>query len=163
MLVPAAVLAVASALTMIVTGWWAAGRAGIGRTGRARGGAALIARGEFSIVIAGLGVAGGLDRELASLAAAYVLLLALAGPAAMRFDTRLLWLIDGLDWLLSRSRIPVPKQRAQSSGRGPAPRRPEDKEAPAQGSHRPHDTELSLSERHFPVVPQLIPSGNRAV
>jgi CPA2 family monovalent cation:H+ antiporter-2 len=45
---------------------------------------ALIARGEFSIIIAGLatGVAG--TEELTALAAAYVLLMAMAGPLAAK-------------------------------------------------------------------------------
>src|SRR4029450_7849872 len=51
---PAAlVLAIVGAATKVGTGWIAARRAGIGRRGRLRAGVALIARGEFSIVIAG--------------------------------------------------------------------------------------------------------------
>ncbi|PXY19293.1 cation:proton antiporter [Prauserella muralis] len=81
----AVVLAVATTATKIVTGWWAARRAGIGRLGRARAGAALVARGEFSIVIAGLAVAAGaVEGELAALATAYVLLMAITGPIAAR-------------------------------------------------------------------------------
>jgi CPA2 family monovalent cation:H+ antiporter-2 len=53
--------------------------------GRARAGAALVARGEFSIVIAGLAVtAGAVAGELAALATAYVLLMAILGPTAAR-------------------------------------------------------------------------------
>ena len=99
-IVTAAALALVTALTKIATGWWAARRAGIGPAGRARAGAALIARGEFSIVIAGLGVAGGLQAELAPLSAGYVLALALAGPIAMRFDQALMPFVRGLDRLL---------------------------------------------------------------
>ena len=48
-------------------------------------GAALVARGEFSIVIASLTVASGaVDGELAALATAYVLLMAVLGPVAAR-------------------------------------------------------------------------------
>lgn len=43
---------------------------------------ALVARGEFSIVIAGLGA--GLDPRLGPLSAAYVLLLAVIGPILTR-------------------------------------------------------------------------------
>ena len=43
-------------LTKIITGWYAARRAGISSAGRLRAGGALVARGEFSIVIAGLAV-----------------------------------------------------------------------------------------------------------
>jgi CPA2 family monovalent cation:H+ antiporter-2 len=79
-------LAVVTAATKIATGWWAAKRQRIGPLGRARAGAALIARGEFSIVIAGLAVASGaVDNSLAALASAYVLLLAVIGPVAARY------------------------------------------------------------------------------
>jgi len=83
-LAPAAALAAASALTKVATGWWAARRAGVGRRGRVRAGAALVARGEFSVVIAGLGAAAGGAQELAPLAAAYVLIMATLGPLAAR-------------------------------------------------------------------------------
>jgi CPA2 family monovalent cation:H+ antiporter-2 len=49
-----------------------------------RAGAALIARGEFSIVIAGLGVSAGLEPQLGPLSAAYVLMLAVVGPILAR-------------------------------------------------------------------------------
>ena len=113
---PAAALALLTALTKVVTGWWAARRAGIGRAGRARAGAALIARGEFSIVIAGLGVAAGVESDLGPLAAAYVLLLALAGPIAMRFDAWLLRLVDLLDALLERGPFARLAERALRVG-----------------------------------------------
>ncbi|WP_069160058.1 cation:proton antiporter [Nocardia altamirensis] len=78
-------LAVVTTLTKIGTGWWAASRQGIRRMGRARAGAALVARGEFSIVIAGLAVTmGGVDGQLAALASAYVLLMAVLGPIVAR-------------------------------------------------------------------------------
>jgi CPA2 family monovalent cation:H+ antiporter-2 len=78
-------LAVVTTVTKIVTGWWAASRIGVRRMGRARAGAALVARGEFSIVIAGLAVAAGaVDGQLAALATAYVLIMAVVGPVAAR-------------------------------------------------------------------------------
>lgn len=81
----ALLLAAITSLTKVATGWWAAKQHGIGRFGRARAGAALIARGEFSIVIAGLAVASGaVTDELAALATAYVLLMAIIGPIAAR-------------------------------------------------------------------------------
>jgi CPA2 family monovalent cation:H+ antiporter-2 len=83
-IVPALVLAVVTGLGKVGTGWFAAARAGIGRRGRLRAGVALIARGEFSIVIAGIAVAGGVTDEIGPLVAAYVLILALAGPLAAR-------------------------------------------------------------------------------
>jgi K+:H+ antiporter subunit KhtU len=85
-LVAAVLLALVTTLTKVATGWWAAARQGIGRMGRARAGAALVARGEFSIVIAGLAVAAGaVADELAALATAYVLLMAIIGPLTARF------------------------------------------------------------------------------
>lgn len=81
----AVVLAVSTTLTKLATGWFAAWRAGIGPLGRARAGAALVARGEFSIVIAGLAVAStAVDGRLAALTATYVLLMAVIGPVAAR-------------------------------------------------------------------------------
>jgi CPA2 family monovalent cation:H+ antiporter-2 len=81
----AVVLAVTTTATKIATGWLAAQWQGIGPLGRARAGAALIARGEFSIVIAGLAVSyAAVTNELAALATAYVLLMAVLGPIAAR-------------------------------------------------------------------------------
>jgi CPA2 family monovalent cation:H+ antiporter-2 len=77
-------LAVVTAATKVATGWWSARRAGVGRPGRLRAGATLIARGEFSIVIAGIGVAEGIEGDLGPLATDYVLLLAVAGPLAAK-------------------------------------------------------------------------------
>lgn len=78
-------LAALTSATKVATGAWAARRAGIGLPGRIRAGTALIARGEFSIVIAGLAVAGGgASPELAALATTYVMLLAVLGPVATR-------------------------------------------------------------------------------
>ncbi len=89
MLLPAAVLAVSGALTKTATGWWAAKRAGIGPRGRLRAGLSLIPRGEFSIVIAGIGVAAAVEPDLAPLATSYVLILAIVGSLAMRFADEL--------------------------------------------------------------------------
>src|SRR3954447_14100172 len=80
----AAALGAVTALTKLLTGWLAARRAGIEGPGRWRAGAALVARGEFSIVIAGLGVSAGLEPRLGPLSAAYVLFLAVVGPIIAR-------------------------------------------------------------------------------
>ena len=87
--VPALLLALATAATKLVTAWWAARRAGAGARGRARAGTVFIARGEFSIVIAGLGVAAGVEDALGPLVAAYVLMTAIAGAVVTRFADRL--------------------------------------------------------------------------
>jgi CPA2 family monovalent cation:H+ antiporter-2 len=92
----ALLLAVVSAATKVVTGWWAARRQGIATLGQARAGAALIARGEFSIVIAGLAVASGaVPKELAALATTYVLIMAVFGPVAARYVEPLVRLFQG--------------------------------------------------------------------
>lgn len=81
----AVLLAVVTTTTKIATGWWAAKRAGASQLGRARAGTALVARGEFSIVIAGLAVAAGAVPDgFAALATTYVLLMAIIGPIAAR-------------------------------------------------------------------------------
>lgn len=83
-LIPAVVLSAVGIATKVATGWWAARRAGVGPRGRLRAGVALIARGEFSIVLAGIGVSAGVEAELGPLTAAIVLILAVAGPIAAK-------------------------------------------------------------------------------
>src|SRR5215470_3209990 len=73
MMLPAILLGLITAGTKILTGYWAARRSGVDKKGRLRAGMALVARGEFSIVIAGLGAAA--EPQLGPLAAAYVLFL----------------------------------------------------------------------------------------
>lgn len=97
----AVALAVATALTKVLTGWFAAGRLGVGPRGRLRAGGVLVARGEFSIVIAGLGVSAGVEPELGELAAGYVLLTALTGPTLARYA-------DHLGDVIMRRRAPAP-------------------------------------------------------
>jgi CPA2 family monovalent cation:H+ antiporter-2 len=82
----AVVLAVVAMAGKAFTGWVAATRAGVARPGRLRAGTALLARGEFSIVIASLGAALHDGAELGALAAAFVLLTAIAGPMAARYS-----------------------------------------------------------------------------
>ena len=77
-------LAIVGALTKFATGWFGARHFGVARTGAKRAGAVLIARGEFSIVIAGLATSAGVDPDLEAFAVAYVLLLAIAGPIAAK-------------------------------------------------------------------------------
>ena len=77
-------LAVVSALTKVATGVYAARREGVGPLGRARAGTALVARGEFSIVIAGLAVSAGYT-EIGPLASAYVVMLSILGPVLARY------------------------------------------------------------------------------
>lgn len=80
----AVALGVVSTATKIYTGWWATKRVGISTRGRFRAGALLVSRGEFSIVIANIGAMAGLNPQLMTLSAAYVLLMAIAGPVLAR-------------------------------------------------------------------------------
>ena len=87
---PAALaLALVGAATKYATGWLAARRAGVGRRGRIRAGVGLIARGEFSIVIAGIALTGDVEPEIGPIAAAFVL------PRC-----------QGLSWLTARIELP---------------------------------------------------------
>ncbi|MCM4081713.1 cation:proton antiporter [Paractinoplanes hotanensis] len=83
-LLPALGLAVVTMLTKVATGYFAARRVGIAVPGRLRAGLALMPRGEFSIVIAGLAVASGVEPRLAPLATAYVLITVVSGPLLAR-------------------------------------------------------------------------------
>lgn len=76
----ALLLSIVSLLTKFITGWLAAWRNGIAIRGRWRAGSIMTPRGEFSIVIAGLGAGAGLNEpQLVPLAAAYVLMMAIGG------------------------------------------------------------------------------------
>jgi CPA2 family monovalent cation:H+ antiporter-2 len=77
-------LAAVTAATKFGAGWLIGRRSGLAPRARVRVGALLMARGEFSIVIAALAVASGFD-DVGPLAAAYVLILAVVGPLAARF------------------------------------------------------------------------------
>jgi CPA2 family monovalent cation:H+ antiporter-2 len=81
-------LAFVGVATKYATGWFAARRAELRRRARIRAGVALIARGEFSIVIAGIAVASGREPDIGPIAAAYVLLLAVGGPLLARIAQR---------------------------------------------------------------------------
>lgn len=81
----AVLLGVVTAGTKLVGGWWAARRRGVGPRGQWRTGLILIARGEFSIIIAGLAVGVAGAEDLPALAAAYVLVMAIGGPLAAKF------------------------------------------------------------------------------
>jgi CPA2 family monovalent cation:H+ antiporter-2 len=75
-------LAAATTLTKTLTGYWATRKSNLAPRTRLRAGLMLVAHGEFSIVIAGLGAA--LEPRLGSLSAAYVLLMAILGPIMAR-------------------------------------------------------------------------------
>jgi CPA2 family monovalent cation:H+ antiporter-2 len=103
---PSILLAVVTGITKVWTGAWAAGRAGIGQRGRVRAGTVLIPRGEFAIVIAGLGVAAGQPTELRSVTACYVLILAIGGSLLTQQA-------DSIADLLEQRRARIAVQRAR--------------------------------------------------
>ncbi|MDX2847739.1 cation:proton antiporter [Streptomyces sp. PA03-3a] len=114
-LLPALALALVTTGTKIVTGWYAARRAGVHPRGRLRAGGALVARGEFSIVIAGLAVAT--EPRIGPLATAYVLILVVAGPPAARYTEPA---VAALGRLLGRDAFarptPEPVEAAEAAG-----------------------------------------------
>ena len=78
----AVVLGLTTAMTKLLTGYWAARQVAIDRRGCIRAGTALVMHGEFSIVIAGLGAA--MEPRLGPVAASYVLFMAIVGPILAR-------------------------------------------------------------------------------
>jgi CPA2 family monovalent cation:H+ antiporter-2 len=83
MLPVALVLAAVTAATKVATGMVAARRDGVARRGQLRAGAALIARGEFSLII--IGLVGTSAAGVAALATSYVFVMAIAGPVLARY------------------------------------------------------------------------------
>lgn len=82
----AVALAIVATATKVLSSW--AGSPGLPAAARLRAGTALSARGEFSIVIAGLGVGAGVEPQLGALAAAFVLLTAFSAPLLTRWVER---------------------------------------------------------------------------
>jgi CPA2 family monovalent cation:H+ antiporter-2 len=81
---PALALAIVTMATKVITGYVVAKEAGIGVPGRWRAGLALMPRGEFSIIIAGLAVSAGLDPTIAPFAATYMLITVISSPVLAR-------------------------------------------------------------------------------
>lgn len=100
-------LAFVTSLTKIATGCYAAKLDGVRFNGRLRAGTALVARGEFSIVIAGLVATAG-SEEVKPLATAYVLVLAITGPLLAKYSDNL------ADWLRRQRRSDLRRSRPRS-------------------------------------------------
>lgn len=83
MLPAALALAAITAVTKIAAGAFAARRDGVARRGQVRAGTALIARGEFSLVI--IGLVGETIEAVTSVATTYVFILAIVGPVLTRY------------------------------------------------------------------------------
>ena len=91
-LLPAAGLALLTIGTKFVTGWFAAATVQGGTISRLRAGALLSARGEFSVIIAGLvAVSGILPPTFQTFVAAYVLITAFAAPFLARWAEPIGW------------------------------------------------------------------------
>jgi CPA2 family monovalent cation:H+ antiporter-2 len=83
MLPVALALAAVTAATKVATGIVAARRDGVARRGQLRAGTALIARGEFSLII--IGLVGTSIPGVAALATSYVFIMAIVGPVLARY------------------------------------------------------------------------------
>ena len=81
-------LSLVSGTTKLATAQWMGRLRGIGSKSRWRAGAALLARGEFSIVIAGLALTAGAPAQMTALATGYVLVMATSGPILARILDR---------------------------------------------------------------------------
>jgi CPA2 family monovalent cation:H+ antiporter-2 len=86
--VPALLLAVVAVATKFATARLVARPMGVGRRGQLRAGAALSARGEFSIVIASLGARLVDGSDLGSVTAAFVLVTAIVSPLLAKLVDR---------------------------------------------------------------------------
>ena len=94
-LLPAIILVILTIATKYVTGWFAASTVQGTTVGKLRAGALLSARGEFSVVIAGLvAISGVLPPQFNALVATYVLLTATLAPLMARFIEPVGWWWD---------------------------------------------------------------------
>ena len=92
--VPQVLLAAGTTVLLAVAAGVVAARLhGFGRAQAANIGLTVLSRGEFSLVLASLALAAGLDPRIGSFAAGYVLVLAVLGPAAVSSSGRLARLI----------------------------------------------------------------------
>jgi CPA2 family monovalent cation:H+ antiporter-2 len=94
----AAFLALAAvALTLVgnfVAGMIAGRNAGLSNRASANFGLAIVSRGEFSIIVASIGAAGGLSGVLQPFAALYVLVLSILGPLLTKESERIFDLLS---------------------------------------------------------------------
>jgi monovalent cation:H+ antiporter-2, CPA2 family len=79
-IVPVAIAVVLSLVLNLAAGVIAARTGGYGRQAAANIGFTVLGRGEFSLILAALALAAGLDARVGSFVALYVLVLAIAGP-----------------------------------------------------------------------------------
>ncbi|AUZ37914.1 MULTISPECIES: K(+)/H(+) antiporter subunit KhtU [Bacillus] len=77
-----------------IAGMVAGRRAGLSHKASSNIGLTIISRGEFSIIVANLGIAGGLSATLKPFAALYVLILAILGPLVTKESKRIYRLLN---------------------------------------------------------------------
>ena len=83
--IPALILVICGIASKMMTGWYGARVIGVGKKAQLRAALTLIPRGEFSIMIAGLGVAAGTEADLGPITAAYVLVVSTAGTLLAKY------------------------------------------------------------------------------
>ena len=94
-ILPALILAIITIATKFVTGWYASSTVNGSTISRLRAGALLSARGEFSVVIAGIAaVSTILPGQFQAFVATYVLITAAIGPVLARFAEPVGWWWD---------------------------------------------------------------------
>ncbi|MBY4603262.1 K(+)/H(+) antiporter subunit KhtU [Bacillus sp. SPARC3] len=77
-----------------IAGMVAGRRAGLSHKASSNIGLTIVSRGEFSIIVANLGIAGGLSATLKPFAALYVLILAILGPLLTKESKRIYRLLN---------------------------------------------------------------------
>lgn len=77
-----------------IAGMVAGRRAGLSHKASSNIGLTIVSRGEFSIIVANLGIAGGLSATLKPFAALYVLILAILGPLVTKESKRIYRLLN---------------------------------------------------------------------
>lgn len=112
-----AVWAALGAVALTVIGNYVAGMiagrvAGLSPKASSRIGLTIVSRGEFSIIMANLGQAGGLAPMLQPFAALYVLILAIAGPLLTKESGRIFTMINAVVPLDRRPPNPPPERDA---------------------------------------------------
>ncbi|MFO7274478.1 MAG: cation:proton antiporter [Bacillota bacterium] len=118
--IPALIAALVSMLGNFTAGMLAGRSAGLSHRASANIGLTIVARGEFSIVMANLGVAGGLLPVLQPFAALYVLILAVLGPVLAKHSPTI---YDLLSRVFRWKRIPPRKRKITIPAAAPDGRR----------------------------------------
>ncbi len=85
---PLVALVLVTAVTKLVSGYAGAAAYGLTERRRVRMALAMVARGEFSLVLAALAVTAGLDPQLTALIVGYVLAMSILGTVLMRLSGR---------------------------------------------------------------------------